>query len=91
MHFINVLPYRSRDHSDIITTLPVLCYILKESDDTIATPTEEVDPSMSYTNVPCSEKAQVVDRKLELVKAWHKTLEWPNDVEMLIDSELKSL
>lgn len=91
MHFINVPPSRFKRHSNVVTAPPVSCYILEDSEDPADMPTEEAEPPLSYTNVPRSEKAQAADRKLGKVKTWHKTLEWPKDMETLTDSEYKSL
>ena len=94
MHFINAPPSRNRLRGDVVSTPPVSCYILESSNDTVVSPTEVTGweaSSMSYTDVPRSDKAQAADKKLGTVKAWHKTLEWPKDMDALTDSEYKSL
>ena len=93
MHFINSPPSQGAHSGKTINAPPVSCYIVEASNDDPTVPieaTEEAGPSMAYMDVPRSEKAQAADDKLSTVKVWHRTLEWPDELAELPNTEYKA-
>jgi hypothetical protein len=71
MHFINAPPSRSRKYNGVVCTPPVSCFIIEEADEPADAPNEDIGQpvvSMTYADVPRSEKALVADAKLGTVK-----------------------
>jgi hypothetical protein len=93
MHFINAPSTRTLPSRGIVATPPVSCYVITTPQDASEAPTEHAaqdEPSMTYADVPRSEKAKAADAKLDIVKTWHQTLEWPADMAELSSTEYKS-
>ena len=84
MHIINsIVP-----HTNTITdSLPVIMYINKPvSEDTLELEEQLEKQPEQHNLVPCSEKAQKVDDRLELVQNWLETLQW---LDGMLDPEYK--
>ena len=84
MHIINsIVP-----HTNIITDLPpVIMYINKPVLEDTPELEERLEKQLEqYDLVPCSEKAQKADDRLELVQNWLETLQWPDG---MLDLEYK--
>jgi Integrase zinc binding domain/RNase H-like domain found in reverse transcriptase len=93
MHFVNPTPSRAMLSHGTVTSPPISCYIIEVSEDSPTTndePAERAELSLTYADVPRSEKARAADAKLGTVKTWHQTLEWPPDIAELTSSEYKS-
>jgi hypothetical protein len=93
MHFINPAPPRENQSYSIITTPSVSCYIIEATNDPSTDPMDTAArqvPSMTYADVPRSEIAKAADARLDIVKTWHRTLEWPLDMARLTDADYKA-
>ena len=91
MHFINVSPLHEDLPSNTVSTPPVACYIINATRGASQEEDEpEAIPAMQYSEIPCLDSAKAADLRLVVVKIWHKTLTWPDDLQELSDSEYKS-
>ena len=90
MHFINPTPSRAMLEHGTVTAPPIACYVIGPARETSEAPEPPTKPSLAYKDVPRSELAKTADAKLDLVKMWHETLEWPGDPMALTDGEYKS-
>ena len=94
MHFVNVFPSCKDLPSNTVSAPPVACYIINATRGASQGSEEEdkpeVIPTTQYSEIPRSDSAKAADLRLVVVKIWHKTLAWPDDLQELSDSEYKS-
>lgn len=85
-------PLRSPIH-DTVTARSTSCFIIGSQDDQPANIDEipQPEPSLTYADVPRTDKAKLAEERIDIVKTWHQTLELPISTAGLTSSEHKAL
>ena len=93
MHMINASPSHPTQVANLVSTPPIACYVIESTRNPSLEPSDETASNnydTLYMDVPRSDSAKAADTRLDAVKIWHQTLEWPIDLLELSDSEYKS-